>query len=347
MKFKNKHILDIKKRSKRTSIIGVIIIIISFVFFYLSSVQDEKDNENIKCLNDISQKTGEMTYLNISGLSSEFAVYDDTTDAFYYAYDGTYYSIVFLDKEKATELLNMDLKSNPVKITGIRKSIPDDVKKIIIEDYNSALERGEFQVEEGEEKLTNDNFYKFFGNAYLDQTQSTSTSSNIYLVVGILTFFTGFITAIVGLITSISISSRMKKISDVDVQMLEREMSNNESFYYDKAKVYLTPNYLIILDGRLLYYKYSDILWMYSYEYRYKGMRTVKAIKILTKDAKTSMFANLPLATKTQKAIYDEIWNAIAGKNPNIKLGYSSENVKYFKGVIKEIKDKKKNGTTF
>jgi len=349
MKFKNKHILDIKKRSKITSIIGIAMIIISLVFFYLSSVQDEKDNENTKYLNDIignsDNKTGLKSYLNISWLSDKFAVRDDMTDAFYYAYDGNYYYIVFLSEKKAKELLNMDLKSSPTKIEGITSSIPNDVKEIVIDDYNSALK--DIPLGEGEERLTKENFYKFFGSVYLDQTQSTSTTSNIYLVVGILTFLTGFITTIVGLISSISISSRLRKISDVDVQMLEKEMSSSESFYYDKAKVYLTPNYIIMVDGRLLYYKYSDILWMYSYEHRYNGMRTVKAIKILTKDAKTSMFANLPLVTKTQKEIYDEIWNTIASKNPNIKLGYSSENVKYFKGVIKDIKNEKKTGTIF
>ena len=344
MKFKNKHVLEIKKRNNIAIMVGIVLMIFAFLIISLSIVQNDNDDSSIKPFSDIiesnSRKTGEKAYLNINWLSSKFAFNDKTNSAYYYAFDGNYYYIVFLSETKANELLNSDLNSNPVKIIGFTSRTPNYIKEFAIEDYNSTLE-------DGKEKLTKDNFYKIFGNVYLNQTISKSASSRMNGLRGVLAFLTGFITTIVGVISSISISSRMKKISDVDVQMLEREMSHSESFYYDKAKVYLTPNYIIMVDGRLLYYKYSDVLWMYSYEHRYKGMRTVKAIKILTKDAKTSMFANLPLATKTQKVIYDEIWNTIASKNPNIKLGYSSENVKYFKGVIKDIKNEKKTGTIF
>lgn len=342
MKFTNKNILAIKKRGRITTIIGVVLIILSIVLISLSANQNEKDEQNIKYLNELiesnDRKTGEKAYLNINWLSSKFAVYNDTTDAYYFAYDGDYYYIIYMTESKASELLNMDLENNPVEITGVTRSISDDVRDIAIEDYNSELE-------DNEEALTTSNFYNIFGDIYLDQTSTYSTTTDMYSAFGILIFFFGLITTLVGIISSISVSSRMKKISDVDIQILESEMNNSESFYYDKVKLYLTPNYIIMVDGRLLYYKYSDILWMYSYESRYNGFRTNKAIKILTNDAKTSMFANTPLATKQGKAIYDEIWDTIVSKNPNMKLGYTTENIKYFNGVIKEIKNKKKNGT--
>ena len=335
MEFKNKHVLNLKKKSKRTIIIGIVMIIISLVFFYLFFVQDAKDNKNIKYFNDILEsdsKIGLKSYLNISWLSSEFAVRDDITDAFYYAYDGNYYYIVFLDKEKATELLNIDLQNNPVKIIGVTKNIPDDVKKIAIEDYNSS-------IEDGEEKLTYERFGRVFGNIYLDQTSDISDTSSMYVIFGFLLIFGGVIATIAGIISLRKILSRLRVISDVDVHLLDTEMSSSEAFYYNKVKVYLTPNYLILLDGRIIYYKYSDILWMYSYEYAHKSFKEIKAIKILTRDAKTTMFANLTFSTRTENAIYDEIWNTIASKNPNIKLGYNTENVKYFREVVKDIKN--------
>ena len=341
MELKNKHVLNLKKKSKRTIIIGIVMIIISLVFFYLSSVQNEKDNKNIKYFNDILEsdsKIGLKSYLNISWLSSEFAVRDDITDAFYYAYDGNYYYIVFLDKEKATELLKMDLKNNPVKIIGVTKNIPDDVKKIAIEDYNSS-------IEDGEEKLTYERFGRVFGNIYLDQTKSISTISNIsddYIAivigVGASLIIISLILTPVGTIFLLSI----KRISDTDIQILDSEMNNSNSKFYDKVNVYLTPNYLIILDWKMTYYKYTDILWMYSHEDSYNGIRVDKAIEMLTKDAKTTIFAKTVFLTKNQKSVYDEIWNTIASKNPDIMLGYTNENITYFKDVVKEIKRKKK-----
>ena len=81
MKFKNKHILEIIKRYKKIAIVGSILFIFSFMLLYLSSVQDKKDDENIKYLNDIIEnyenKTGVKSYLNISWLSSKFAYNND------------------------------------------------------------------------------------------------------------------------------------------------------------------------------------------------------------------------------------------------------------------------------
>ena len=56
-------------------IIGVLIIVASFVFLYLGSDQDNKDSENIKYLNELiekrDEKTGQKAYLNVSKSCNE------------------------------------------------------------------------------------------------------------------------------------------------------------------------------------------------------------------------------------------------------------------------------------
>ena len=347
MKFKNKQVLDVMKSYKRLMIAGLVLISLAILLFgslafknkfefLIIKNKEENNNKYIDSVKDNNYE--EEVYLNVSWLSDRITAYDNPINGYYYVFDGEYYYIVYLSKQKAKELYAEDLKNDPVKIIGIPSRIPNHIKKFAIEYYNNSLE-------EGKEKLTEQTFNQVFGNVYLDQTKSISTISNIsddYIAivigVGALLIIISLILTPVGTIFLLSI----KKISDADIQILDSEMNNSNSKFYDKVNVYLTPNYLIILDWKMSYYKYSDILWMYSHEDSYNGIRVDKAIEMLTKDAKTTIFANTLFLTKNQKSVYDEIWNTIASKNPDIMLGYTNENITYFKDVVKEIKRKKK-----
>lgn len=339
--FTNKNVIDAKKRCLMTIVIGILFIVLTIIFIGLSVKQEKIDNENKRYLNEIiedsTSKEGEKTYLNVTAISDEFAIYNDKTDAYYFVSDGQYYYIVYLDKNTFNKLKNSNLKDNPEIIEGTSKKIDSDLKNIAIDWWNEDLA-------EDEEPLNDSSFYNYFGGYYLDTTAVYSETTGAYNAFSFILGIIGIIIELIGIINYIKYTSSIKKLSDIEIQELESEMNNSDAFYYAKTKLYLTPKYIIMLDGRFKFYKYSDILWMYPFEQRYNGIRTNKAIKILTNDAKTTMLANLPLATKTQKAIYDEIWNTIVSKNQTMKLGYTGENIKYFNAVIKEIKQNKKNG---
>lgn len=340
-KFSNQNVNSSQNRCLMTIVVGVALIVLAAIFIGLAAKQNQKDTDNIIYLNDAIESSGEntglKTYLDVTWLSPKVAVYDDTTDAYYFAFDGTYYYIVFMKEKTANELLDMDLESSPARIEGITKDIPLDVKNIAIEVYNDWIE------DTDKEEITLSTFYNIFGEICLDQTVAYTETTGMYNVFALLTGIAGLIIALIGTINTIKYSSSIKKLSDMEISELEGEMQESEAFYYTKMKLYLTRNYIIMLDGRFKFYKYNEVLWMYPFEQRYNGVRTNKAIKILTNDGKTTMLANMSVATKTQKAVYDEIWNTIATKNPKIKLGYTNENISYFNGIIKEIKNNKKN----
>lgn len=339
--FTNKNVIDSKNRNLFLIIFGVAFIVLTFIFILLANKQNLSDDNNIVYLNDLIESSDDKTdlksYLEISWLSPKVAVYDDTTDAYYFAFDGEYYYIVFLKESKANELLDMDLENNPVRIEGISRSIPLDVENIAIEQYNDILD-------EDQEPIDSSSFYGMFGDVYLDQTSSYSGTASMYNTFAFFTGIFGFFMTLVGVIRLVLFNLSVKKLSGMEIDELESEMNGSDAFYYSRNKLYLTSNYVIMLDGRFKVYRYSDILWMYPFEQRYNGIRTNKAIKILTTDGKTTMLANVSVATKTAKAVYDEIWNTIISKNPGIKLGYTSDNIKYFKGIVKEIKNNKNNG---
>ena len=341
MKFTNKNVIDSRNRNLFLIAFGVLFIILAFVFIGLSINQDNKDTSNIKYLNYViensSEEQGQKVYLNISAISSSFAGYDDKTDSYYYVYDGQYYYIVYLKESEYLKISGLDLSNNPYRVEGIARNIGDDVKNIAIEQWNSDLY-------EDEEPITDSSFYSYFGNVYLDQTSIYSETTSMYNVFAFFTGIIGLVLLIIGIVNHVKFSFNVKKLDGHEIDSIEAEMSDNDSFYYKNIKLYLTRNYIIMLNGQFKIYKYGDILWMYPFEQRYNGIRTNRAIKIFTRDGKTSMVANIGVATKTQKAIYDEVWDTIIEKNPNIVLGYTSENIKHFNDVRKDIKTNKKNG---
>ena len=81
---------------------------------------------------------------------------------------------------------------------------------------------------------------------------------------------------------------------------------------------------------------------MYRYELRQNGVKTQQSIKIYTKDGKTYVIATTPAMTKNQTAVYEEIWNTIETKNPNMRLVYTKENIQAMREKAKEIKSMKK-----
>ena len=338
-KFKNINVLKSKKRCFIPLFIGILFLLLSFVFFMLSEKQNHEDNKNIKYLNDIIEKNeteGQKAYVNIEALSPKFAVYDDTTDAYYFAFDGNYYYVIYMKEDKAKELENQDLSQKKVKLEGIVRNTTSDIKKIAIDQYNTLLEGDQ-------EKLTLSDFDRYFGKVYLDQTATYSETTGMYNAFTFICIVVAFILLLTSFIKITSFSKEMKKLSTAEVDILESEMEDKEAFYYNKINLYLTQNYIIMLDGKFKVYPYSDILWMYPFEQKYNGIRTNKAIKILTKDAKTTIFANISVVTKAKNEIYNEIWNTIISKNPNINTGYTQDNIKYFREVTKEIKKKKSN----
>ena len=162
----------------------------------------------------------------------------------------------------------------------------------------------------------------------------------------VVTFLLGFIKFIIGIISWIRVAFKiiMSDYADISKKELDEEMSYDESTYYDKLKLYLTPNYIIMLDKRFVYFNYSDILWMYVYNKKFNLIGKNKTIKILTSNGKTIKFAKVNANNEKENIIYNEIWNKIIKKNPNIKLGYTNENIDIFNKKVKDIKNNRRLG---
>lgn len=319
-------------------VISILIIAISFIFLYLEEKTTEELNNGTLDLNSIivssEEKNDKKAYINAESIPYKFAGYDDTTDSYYIIFDEKYMYIAYMTEEQFEDLNNEDIYENPIRIEGITKTTTSDVKEIAIEAYNDNMENEE-------DKLTIEDFENYFGSVYLDMTAITSSLADIYLLIFVLLLFVGGIYLLVTIIQLFKFNSAIKKISENQIDELDNEMNRDSAFYYEKAHLYLTDNYIINFGGTFRVIKYQDILWMYPFEQRVNGIKSSQSIKVLLNNGKTYTIASIELITKKKKEVFNEIFNTILNKNNKMLVGYTNENIKLMKDKIKEIKSNK------
>jgi len=334
-KFTNGNVKKECQKKYLNIVISILIIAISFIFLYLEGKTTEELRNNTLDLNSIiissEEKTDKKAYINAESIPYKFAGYDDTTDSYYIIVDEKYMYIAYMTEEQFENLNNEDIYENPIRIEGITKTTTSDVREIAIEAYNDNMENEE-------DKLTIDDFENYFGSVYLDMTVSTSSLADIYILIFVVLFFIGVIYLLVAIIQLIKFNLTIKKIDINEIEELDNEMNKDSAFYYEKAHLYLTDNYIINFGGTFRVIKYQDILWMYPFEQRVNGIKSAQSIKVLLNNGKTYTIASIELITKKKKEVFNEIFNTILSKNNKMLVGYTNENIKLMKEKVKEIK---------
>ena len=338
MKFKNKNVLKEEKKIKKNIIIGIILIVVSFVMFYFGNRAMEIADNNIKDMEKIiesndTKKDGLETYLNIKKSVYRFAVYDTTSDAYYFVTDGNYIYIAYMSVDKYKEISNSNNDDEYIKVKGVTSEIPNDVKEIAVDSYNEIFELDD------SEKIGIKDFNNYFGSIYLDMTNDTSDAGGMEFLIGFILFFIGFILLILNNKVRCGYKKSLKKYTDSEIENIDNEMDSEESFYYENAKLYLTPNYIINFSRGFSIIKYSDVLWIYPYVHRTNGIKDTQSIIVKDRFGKNYIIANLSIITKAKKEEFSEIMNTIISKNDKMLVGYNSENGKKYKEIIKLNKE--------
>lgn len=335
-KFTNQNVEKEHKKIIRNLIIFLICIGVAIGFEVWAQNLINNAETNIAYLDDIivskeEDKTDKKAYLNVANVPYQFAVSDDTTDAYYMLSDGNFLYIAYMSVSDFQKLNQKDIKDNPIRIEGITSETTKVIKDLAIDAYNEDLE--------DDEKISSADFEDYFGSVYLNTTVNTSSVATIQTCLFFLFLLFGTVGFIGALVELLRIKKTINKMNDSLVEELDNEMNNENSFYYDKARLYLTDKHIINFNGTFTALEYKDIVWMYPYEYRVNGIKTTQAIMVMTNDGKIHKIANIDVVTKAKKEVYNEIWNTIISKNPTITLGYTKENIK----EMKETYKKKKN----
>ena len=126
----------------------------------------------------------------------------------------------------------------------------------------------------------------------------------------------------------------MAKYADRWDKIIE-EINASDSIYYKNARLYLTRNYLISYQNGLEIFDYNDIIWVYPHEYRYNGVVTQKSIFVVSRNSKAHKLATLS-TSKKNRVLFDELYNTLINKMPDILKGYTKENIKAAKELYQK-----------
>lgn len=190
----------IKEKNKKLSqiLLSCGLLILGFLFLAWGTYIIENDANNVLDLasiisssSDTSSKEDKYAYIDLVVVPYKFAVYEDITDSFYLVHDEKYLYIAFMSEE---EYQRLEQANKPIRINGITKVTPEDVKEIAIDAYNELYELSE------EEKITLADFNNYFGDVYLDMTKSATSSATVQDAIGLLCMIVGIIWFIIALI---------------------------------------------------------------------------------------------------------------------------------------------------
>ena len=308
----------------------------------------QKTNEDIEPIN-ISETgtyelgTEEYVSIDVQGLTYEIARLGDSNNIegrFFIAISDENLFLVDLDSEtidklkEVQEYLSSDSETvpQPVLINGITEEIPTELKKIIIEYYNSIV---------GEESaITESEFENYFGSVLINTRRSAVDTSfeEALVILGVFGIIIIFITHIIEMFSNKKIIDYLKK-NDYEEDLINQLDNSVEEKHY-KDKVIITKDYLVDISHKFTAFKFLDVKWIHVHNVRYYGTITVSSsIIVHLKDGKTNLQCVEIKGKETDEFI--GILNMICEKIPADSLkGYTKENAKEFNEYRRQVRDR-------
>lgn len=314
------------KSNKITLIIGILFLLSSIASGIMVYYNKDKEMKDVKALVDV-KKEDVYASVDVQVMTDYFATndYAGIEHKTYFVWDNEYLYIVDLN-DKTREALNsiydysyaeekQEEKPSPITIKGMTKTIPSDLKKIAIDAYNKLYD---------EKILTTTNFSDYLGVVYLDTFESPMTDLTTELIVCLPSLIIGAIILFVYFRKDIVTKKCIEKLEGKWEEVLQ-EMDASDNFYFKKAKAYITRNYVVSYAGGLEVYPHNDIVWIYPHEYRYNGNLSQKSIMMVTKNGKAHKLATVS-ASKKNLNTFDEMYDTLMNRMPNVLSGYTKEN---------------------
>jgi len=273
----------------------------------------------------IVDRVKESTFAEVKAttIPYAFAEYDDTSDKYYFVFDDEHLYIVYLSKATYQTLNRDDIDVNPTVITGMTKTIPQDVRKLAIEVYNEINEK---------EILTEENFEDYLGAIYLDTTVGSS-ENDLQILFAFISGSLGIGLLIFAIINQRKTKKKIQSFTESEWRNIEQELESDSTISYHSLNLHFTEHYIVDLSSGIDIFSYQDILWMYPYLLKQYGITTNKNVILVTKDKKKHQIANVSNFSKKSKDTYNDIMSFIYDKNQKMLVGYTKENIQEMKNL--------------
>ena len=272
---------------------------------YRNEINNAVEFNNVNSFN-------QYTYIDVKNYSDKFATHknDETKKSLYFVKDEKYiYIAAIMDKE---------VKNLPDRIYGYTHTIPNDLKEIAINTFNS-------------DEINEDTFHSYFGIYYIDTYESPIDDLIGFSVIILIISFVG-----VGFIISYLLKNKHNKkvIELYGIEKIKQEIDSNNTISNHLGKAYLTSKNIISYCSKLSILNLNDIIWIYPHTCTYNG-KEYYSLVATTKEGKAITIAMYSTSNKRAKQSFDEFYQSIMIKNMDILYGYTAENMKKADKIIK------------
>ena len=287
----------------------------------------------------LTKNTSENVYakLNVSLLDSAFAkeTLDGKEKDYYIAFDENDNPFIIVLNKSGLESLRK-IQEYTLSETEIEKPNPVMVYGNVLKSDTEVFKYlQEFLKDEDGNTYTIDELKSVVGENYLDTTWDNKEEGIFALILFGVFSLSGLILIIVYFVRN----KKSKKILEEygrELEKIEEDVNSGKGIHNKKCKVYLTDKYLLSYAGGVKLIELNDIVWVYPFITKQNGITTSKSIYVVTNNGKSNVVAVVNTWGKKNKASYEEIYQDIINKVPNVLVGYSKENMEKAKEMYKK-----------
>ena len=304
---------------------SVLFILLIAIIFYIINI-DKYHPKEYYDLNYLIQEylggkeiNNKPAYIVINSLFEPEATYeeDGNVKRFYcVAFDEYNYMYLVALSKKDYENLNYfvenSISDNPINMSsielkGVVKTIPNDLKDILMENF---------------ELIYEEDILEYFGGVFLDTTQ-TANSELATLLEVIVLFGTIFnLCYFLVYFNASKTTNKTLKTFENEIDQIYAEIDTVDK----NTKIFLMNKYLVDYSNGLRIVRYEDIKLLYLEIHRQNYIKVDSYIKVYLskKESFTILSARKSKLTEEQQ---NQILMEIAQKCPNAKVGYTKENL--------------------
>jgi len=122
----------------------------------------------------------------------------------------------------------------------------------------------------------------------------------------------------------------LKHLASVDRYAVKEEVNDPSSIWWKRARICLTPDYIVYASRSIYVLPYSRLAWAYVTN-RFRFREQLDCIQLCTKDGKRFVTRGIDVFKSEQ---LEEILFVIHQNHPEIMVGFNYENKEKYKGEV-------------
>ena len=351
MEFNNKQFDKQFAKNNRTSLYGLILIILALFIFIYGIIKYNIARSNPSSLNRViveEKGSDQIAYLDV--LYMDYIATETDVLHYYFVSDEDNLSYLLGIYEKDFEWYSDEFSrystDEAIRVVGYTRPISNELKEFAIDAINDLYD---------EKWLTSENFENYVGNVYLEAAKK----NNITLLEGFykissLPIMGSIITFIVGLFLRIFGKKGNKSYKEAAMNTWETkddfwdEINDPSTIWLENVKTYLTDKHIIFMDSHLSILDYEDIEIVYPTEHYVNHSPDNITLTIGTNMntkydiCRGSMRRKKIDATKES---HRKIIEKIIEKKPSCLVGYNQANLDAYKAICDAYKNQKSDQT--